>query len=45
MTAPKDVTAPPKPKIDMQGFTTANQFGDVPDAKARVGRTYKSYKP
>lgn len=42
---PSDVTTPPAPKIDMQGFTSSGQFGDAIDAKARVGRSYKSYKP
>lgn len=45
MTTPKDVTAPPAPKIDMQGFTSSGQFGDNIDGKARAGRNFKSYKP
>lgn len=41
MPTPSQVSKPPKAKIDMQGFTASGQYGVAPDAKARIGRTYK----
>lgn len=40
-TTPESSKKAPRAKIDMQGFTTVNRFGDAPDARARGNRSPK----